>query len=217
MHGIYQRVNSVFRTEGETPAVFVDRDGVVVEDPGYLCRVADIRYIEGALESIGALNRAGLPVVMVSNQAGVGRGYYGWAEFQNVQDAMEKELYACGAWLDGVWACGYHPDALVEGYRADNHTHRKPNPGMLQDAARTMNLSLRQSWMVGDKPCDIEAGLNAGVHAALHVETGYGKMVRNELTSRFGSFDRVRFCSNLREAATLILEEHTTTTINAKT
>jgi D-glycero-D-manno-heptose 1,7-bisphosphate phosphatase len=186
--------------------VFLDRDGVVLEDTGYLCRVEDMRFVARAQESIAALNRAGIPVVMVTNQAGVGRGYYNWSEFETVQDALETELRKVGARLDGVWACAYHGDAIGE-FRVDNHSHRKPNPGMLLEAARGMGLNVAQSWMVGDKTCDIQAGINAGVLASVHVKTGYGGNVRKQLEELYHGSDQVRFCDDLSEAVSLILAD----------
>jgi D-glycero-D-manno-heptose 1,7-bisphosphate phosphatase len=206
----------MFRSGAGTPAVFLDRDGVVIEETGYLCRVEDIRYLGGAEESILALNRAGIPVILVTNQAGVGRGYYTWSEFEAVQEALETKLNESGAWLDAVWACAYHPDAL-EPYRAANHTHRKPNPGMLLDAAGRMGLNLNESWMVGDKICDLEAGLSAGVGAAVHVETGYGKELREKAEKHFRGNGRIRFCTDLSEATSYILSTRLTKTINGKT
>ena len=216
MHGIYSRISPAFRSNGNVPAVFLDRDGVVLEDTGYLCRVEDMRYVAGATESIGALNRAGIPVVMVTNQAGVGRGYYNWAEFEAVQDALEAELGKAGAWLDGVWACAYHNDAIAE-FRIGNHSHRKPNPGMLLEAATEMRLDVTKSWMVGDKACDVQAGINAGVLASIHVKTGYGGNVRKQLEEQHNGSGRVRFCGDLSEAVQLILETCSPDLLHGKT
>lgn len=204
MKGIHSWIRPDFPGGAGSPSVFLDRDGVLIEETGYLCRVEDIRYPAGAVESIRSMNEAGLPVVMVTNQAGVGRGYYSWAEFETVQESITERLAEGGAWLDGVWACAYHDDG-VEGFRAENHSHRKPNPGMLLDAAQRMGLNLRESWMVGDKASDIEAGLSAGAGTAIHVETGYGREAREEVRARFGGDDRVRFCADLAEAASVIL------------
>lgn len=209
MTGVYSRIRPQFqRSEIESPAVFLDRDGVIAEETGYLSRAEDLRFVDGTEEAIRAFNHAGLPVVVVTNQAGVGRGYYTWAEFERVQRALEEGLERAGAWIDAVWACAYHGDGIEE-FRIDDHSHRKPNAGMLMDAAAHMNLCLQQSWMVGDKTSDLEAGLAAGVRAALHVETGYGKEQRAEIRTRFAHAESaIEYCSDLREAASFILKNY---------
>src|SRR5271155_4273592 len=92
------------------PALFLDRDGAVVEETEYLCRVEDIVVIPGAATVIDAANKRGIPVVVVTNQAGIGRGYYGWAEFGAVQNAIASALAAAGARIDAVYACPHHPE-----------------------------------------------------------------------------------------------------------
>lgn len=161
------------------PAVFIDRDGVIVEEVGYLHRIADIQLIPRAPEAVAALNAAAVPAIVVTNQAGIGRGYFSWEEFQETQTAIESTLQKEGARLDGVWACAYHPDGVGE-FRKD-HPFRKPNPGMLLDAAKHLGLDLSRSWMVGDKLLDLESAQAAGLAGAVLVRTGYGR----ELEPRF--------------------------------
>src|SRR5262249_33439906 len=93
------------------PALFIDRDGTIVEETVYLCRDDEIDVIAGAAEVIAAANRRSVPVIMVTNQAGIGRGYYGWAEFKSVQDAIVGSLATEGANVDAVYACAHHPHA----------------------------------------------------------------------------------------------------------
>ena len=138
-------------------ALFLDRDGVIVTDTHYLCRVEDMRMIAGAAAAIARCNRLGIPVVVVTNQAGIGRGYYGWDAFHAVQGALKAALAADGAHLDGVVACAYHADGQAP-LRADNHPWRKPNPGMIVEAANRMQLDLPHSWIVGDRAHDLAAG-----------------------------------------------------------
>jgi D-glycero-D-manno-heptose 1,7-bisphosphate phosphatase len=161
------------------PAIFLDRDGVIVQDIGYLHRAVDICYIDGALEAIASLNELGFPVVLITNQAGIGRGMYGWAEFEQVQERIERDLARHGGQLDGVWACAAHPCGIGE-LAHPSHPFRKPNPGMIYDAATRMQLDVGRSWLVGDKPFDIEAGLRAGIAGVCHVQTGYGTATRAE-------------------------------------
>jgi len=155
------------------PAVFLDRDGVVVAEVGYLGRPDDVELIDGAAQAIGELNLAGVPVVLVTNQAGVARGYYDWAGFEAVQDEVERRLLALGARLDAVLACGYHADGQGP-LAAAEHPWRKPSPGMLLDAAEQMQLDLSRSWVAGDKAIDLAAGRAAGLAGGLHVATGHG-------------------------------------------
>jgi D-glycero-D-manno-heptose 1,7-bisphosphate phosphatase len=159
------------------PALFLDRDGVMVQDTNYLCCVEDVRIIPGAGNTIAAANRLRIAVILVTNQAGIGRGYYGWSEFITVQQAILAALAAKGARLDAVYACAHHPKGKGT-YFHPNHPARKPNPGMLLRAAADLSLDLQNSWLIGDKVTDIEAARRAGLAGALHVLTGYGAAER---------------------------------------
>jgi D-glycero-D-manno-heptose 1,7-bisphosphate phosphatase len=159
------------------PALFLDRDGVIVEEVEYLQRVNDIRLISGVAAVIAAANQREIAVVMVTNQAGIGRGYYGWPEFSAVQDAILSALVQDGARIDAVYACAHHPSA-VGPYAHSDHPWRKPNPGMLLRAAGDLNLELGRSWLVGDKAIDIEAARRARLAGAMHVATGHGRRDR---------------------------------------
>jgi D-glycero-D-manno-heptose 1,7-bisphosphate phosphatase len=184
------------------PALFLDRDGAVVEETGYLCRIDDIVFIPGAAEVIAAANRSSVPVIMVTNQSGIGRGYYSWAEFKSVQDAIVASLAAAGASIDAVYACAHHPQA--QGRLAHpNHPARKPNPGMLLQAAAALALDLKPSWMVGDKADDVEAAKRAGIAGALLVATGYGSAERERAATLAGSGFEVRFGQSIADARML--------------
>ena len=144
------------------PALFLDRDGVVIVDTHYLARPQDLRVIEGAAAAIARCNSCGIPVVVVTNQSGIARGYYGWDEFRAVQAALTAALAAVGAHLDAALACGYHGEGH-EPLRFPDHPWRKPNPGMILAAGRRMSLDLQRSWIVGDRPADVAAGAAAGL------------------------------------------------------
>jgi len=161
------------------PAVFIDRDGTLNEEIGYLCRPEDVVLVPGAREAVARLNAAGLPVIVVSNQAGIGRGRYGWDDYRAVMARIQELLAEGGARLDGAYAAPHHPEGMGE-YRHPDHPDRKPNPGMLLRAAQEHGLDLARSWMVGDKRLDLEAGRNAGCRVAL-VRTGYGREVDGAL------------------------------------
>jgi D-glycero-D-manno-heptose 1,7-bisphosphate phosphatase len=181
------------------PALFLDRDGVVVKETGYLRRIKDVVVIPGAANVIAAANQRNVPVVVVTNQAGIGRGYYGWTEFKAVQDAIIVSFAAEGARIDAVYACAHHPqgrDSLAH----PNHPARKPNPGMLLQAAGDLALDLKASWLVGDKAIDIEAAKRAGIAGALQVATGYGAAERHLAAKLADSSFKVRFGSSVADA-----------------
>jgi D-glycero-D-manno-heptose 1,7-bisphosphate phosphatase len=139
------------------PALFLDRDGVIIVDTNYLGNAEDLRMIEGAAAAIARCNALGIPVVLVTNQSGIARGYYGWDGFHAVQGALTVVLAQAGAHLDAVLACAYHKDGR-EPLRVADHPWRKPNPGMILEAAGRMQLDLSHSWIVGDKAHDLAAG-----------------------------------------------------------
>ncbi len=165
----------------ETPraALFLDRDGVLLEEINYLHKVEDMRIIEGSAESIRLANELGIAVVIVTNQSGVGRGYYGWPEFGAVQTALLDVLDRKKAYVDMVLACAYHADAQ-EPYAVPDHPWRKPRPGMIHAAEKALSLNLSQSWIVGDSASDLEAARTAGLAGGLHVATGHGTRDRDK-------------------------------------
>jgi D-glycero-D-manno-heptose 1,7-bisphosphate phosphatase len=186
------------------PALFLDRDGAVVEDTHYLHRVEDIRIIPGAGKVIAAANRRSVPVIMVTNQSGIGRGYYGWTEFKSVQDAIVASLAGGDAMIDAVYACAHYPQAEGDLAHPD-HPARKPNPGMLLQAASALALDLKSSWLVGDKADDIEAAKRAGIAGALLVATGYGNAERQRAATSASPAFEVRFGRSIADAMTLPL------------
>jgi D-glycero-D-manno-heptose 1,7-bisphosphate phosphatase len=184
------------------PALFLDRDGVIVEDTEYLCRVEDIVMLPGAAGVISAANTRGIAVVLVTNQAGIGRGYYGWCEFEAVQKAIVSALVAEGARLDAVYACPHHPDGRDE-FSHPNHPARKPNPGMLLQAACDLDLDLKTSWLVGDKVSDVEAAKRAGIAGAMQVATGHGIAERQRVSALATPAFEIRFARSIADAMTL--------------
>lgn len=153
------------------PALFVDRDGLLVEEVGYLQHPRDLRLMPGAGALVGLANRRGCPVVLVSNQSGVGRGFYGWADFAAVQNRLEQVLSAAGAALDMVLACPHHP-AAAPPYRHPDHPCRKPRPGMILRAAERLAIDLGRSWIAGDRAGDLAAGRAAGLAGGLLLAAG---------------------------------------------
>src|SRR5215468_1925812 len=186
------------------PALFLDRDGVVVEEVDYLHRVEDIAICPSAAAVICAANANAVPVVLVTNQSGIGRGYYGWAEFHAVQAAIQSAIAAEGAHFDAVYACAHHCDGQGA-FAHPDHPARKPNPGMLQRAAAALDIDLTRSWLVGDRAIDVEAAKRAGLAGALHVLTGYGQAERGAALALAGPSFEVRGAASIAGALTLPL------------
>lgn len=149
------------------PALFLDRDGVLNEDQGYVHRWEDFRWIEGAREVVAAFNRAGWLVIVVTNQSGVGRGYYSEDDMHALHGKMAEALEAAGAHVDAVYFAPQHPAAELDRYRHPDPPDRKPNPGMILRALADWPIDRERSLLVGDKPSDIEAAARAGVRAVL--------------------------------------------------
>ncbi len=145
------------------PALFLDRDGVLNEDPGYVYRWEDFRWIPGAQEAVAAFNAAGWWVFVVTNQSGIGRGYYTETDVVVLHDKMSESLAQIDGRIDAYYYCPDHPDAVSEVYRHPDPPDRKPNPGMLLRAIAEHPVDLSRSIMVGDKDGDIEAARRAGV------------------------------------------------------
>lgn len=150
------------------PAVFLDRDGTIIDDVGYLNDPEKVRLLPGAADAIRRMRSAGYRVVIISNQSGIARGLLDEPTLAQIQARLEELLDQDGASLDGVYYCPYldGPDAVVEAYRRNSEL-RKPRPGMLFQAARELNLDLKRSWMIGDSASDVAAGHSAGCRTIL--------------------------------------------------
>lgn len=175
-------------------AVFLDRDGVINVEKGYLHRVEELEFIPGAAEAIRLLKEAGYLVVVVTNQSGVARGYYSLGDVAILHRHMERELAARGAVVDAWYVCPHHPD------HGGPCSCRKPLPGMLLQAAADHRIDLAGSYLVGDKSSDLEAGLAAGCRAIL-VGTGYGAESAGQVPDGVPQFP------DLLEAARAIVAE----------
>ena len=160
--GLWHEVYSGSQCLSGRAALFLDRDGVIVEDANYLGRADDVQMLAGAGEAIARCNKLGIPVVLVSNQSGIARGLYDWGGFAAVQAAIASALAETGAKIDAVFACAHHADGKAPLNIAD-HPWRKPNPGMIVAAAERMKLDLAHSWIAGDRASDLAAGRAAGL------------------------------------------------------
>ena len=154
-------------------AVFIDRDGCLTEEVGYVNHVSRLRLLPRTADAIRRLNGAGVPAIMVTNQAGIARGYFTEALLHAAHAEMVRQLAAAGARLDGLYVCLHHPDEGEPPYRMICDC-RKPRPGLLLRAARDLRLDLAGSVMVGDKISDVAVGQSVGAAGVL-VLTGYGR------------------------------------------
>lgn len=146
------------------PGVLLDRDGTIIADTGYVGRTQDVRFLDGAIAAIARLNAAGVPVAVVTNQAGVARGFYELEDVQLVHKHMAAELAAHGAHVDLWLFCPYHPEGTVPAF-ARTSADRKPGPGMALAAADALGLDLTASWVVGDSACDVGLANAVGARA----------------------------------------------------
>ena len=143
-------------------ALFLDRDGVINVEKSYVCRIADFEFTPGIFDLCGTAQELGFMPVVITNQAGIGRGYYTEDDFQHLTAWMGEQFHARGIRIARVYHCPYHPTAGVGDYRRESFD-RKPNPGMILRAETDFDLDVSRSVLVGDKDSDLEAGRAAGV------------------------------------------------------
>ncbi len=157
---------------GLRPAAFIDRDGVINAELGYVWRIEDFHLLPGAVDGLRQLARCGYALVVVTNQAGIAKGRYDEAAYQKLTAHMRGLLAAQGAALAGVYHCPHHPQGTVPAYTRECDC-RKPAPGLLLRAARELGLDLARSVLVGDKTTDTQAGRAAGLRRTVLVESGH--------------------------------------------
>jgi len=155
------------------PAVFMDRDGTMTVEGGYINHPSRLQLIRGTADAVRLLNENGIYAVVTTNQAGVARGYFTEDMIHTVHGRMREMLEQKGAKLDAVYYCPHHPREGGPGYRLDCNC-RKPKPGMIEQACKELPIDLSRSYMVGDKISDSEFGHGLGVKTVM-VLTGYGR------------------------------------------
>ena len=186
------------------PAVFLDRDGTITEEMGYINHLDRTQVYPWAAEAIRKLNGAERPVIVVTNQSGVARGVFTEDLLHEVHRKIAFELAAQEAKLDAIYYCPHHPDGRIEAYRVKCQC-RKPATGMVMDAARRFRIDLASSYVIGDSYRDMQLGFNAGARTIL-VMTGYG---RGEYEHQRHRWDRLpdRIAENLLAAVEIVLGE----------
>ena len=184
-------------------AVFLDRDGTINEEVGYLSDPGGFVLISGSGKAVLKLNQAGLLVVVVSNQSGVARGYFTEDDVRRVNDRMIEELGRFGARLDGIYYCPHHPEFGDEKYRVKCRC-RKPMPGMIEEAKREFDIDVSRSFVVGDHVGDIELAQNVGA-SSIFVLTGHGGEEYDKMIGKGIIPDHT--AENLFSAVDIILRE----------
>jgi len=155
----------------KVPAIFLDRDGTVNVDHGYVHEIDHFQFIDGVIDALRELKKMGYALVMVTNQSGIARGIFTEDTFMQLTEWMDWSLADRDVNLDGIWFCPHHPDAVVAEYRQQCDC-RKPQPGMLLAAQKELNIDMAASYIVGDKIDDLLAGSAAGVGTKVLVRTG---------------------------------------------
>src|SRR6187431_2427615 len=183
-------------------AVFLDRDGTIVEEAGYLDRLERLFFFPYSVDAVRALNRAGFAVVVITNQAGIARGIVKESFVEEAHQFIARRLEAGGATIDAFYYCPHYPEGTVAEFRATCDC-RKPQPGLLLRAAADLNLDLEHSFVVGDRWHDLAAGQAVGASGVL-VRTGLGK--QDEWEPAAGTTPAA-VVDNLMDAAAWILEQ----------
>lgn len=194
------------RFKSRRPALFLDRDGVLIEEKHYLKDADCVELCSGALQLLETASKAGLATVVITNQSGIARGYFSWKEYDKVTDKMLK-LVGRQDLLAAIYANGYGPGA-------PSNSWRKPSPQMMIVAAEELNLDLAESILVGDRLSDMESGKRAGLKKLFHVSTGHGAAEREavsawekKMTIQNGQSRRTRLITagDLNEVASQLL------------
>lgn len=194
-------------------AIFLDRDDTLIEDPGYINDPDQVKLLEGVPEALNELKKLGYKLVVVTNQSAVARGIVTEKVLADIHERLKKLLAEKDAYLDDIYYCPYHPDGVVTKYRKESN-YRKPNPGMLLEAADDLNIDLNESWCIGNSANDIEAGIRAGCKTVLvdgpsHKKEAGASMSSTNVISDYKAV-------NMKEAVNII-KKHLRASVNEGT
>jgi len=182
-------------------AIFLDRDGTLIEDPGYINNPDQIKLLDGVAEALAELKALGYKLIVTSNQSGVARGIVTEKTLAEIHNRLKQLLAEKGGHLDKIYYCPYHPEGVIPKYRKESDC-RKPNPGMLLAAAGEMNVDLGESWVIGNSSRDIEAGLRTGCQTILLDNVSHDKKI--ELGQANPDYRAV----NMKEAVNIVKKYH---------
>ena len=163
--------------------IFLDRDGTINIEKSYLHKWEDFEFEKNAIEGLKELKNLGYEFIVVTNQSGIGRGYYTEEDLVTLNNQMTEKLKAFGIEILECFYCPHHPEKGIGKYKVDCNC-RKPNPGMLLEGIKKYNVDIENSFMIGDKKGDLEAGKKAGLKSIL-VLTGYGKKIEEEVKENY--------------------------------
>ncbi len=181
----------------KSPCLFLDRDGVLIDWKDYTMKTKDAKIINGANKIIKECNKKKIPVILITNQGGIGLGLHTWDSFAKIQKKIVTQLSNKNAKIDGVIACPHHP--LGRGkYKHKNHPCRKPNGGMFLVAKKLFKIDLKKSWMVGDKINDLKAANSKGLKKGFLVLTGYGKEEEEKINFLPKNFIKIKLLSSIK-------------------
>ena len=190
-------------------AVFLDRDDTILDDPGYISSPEQVKLLPGAAKAIASLSKLGFKTIVISNQSGVARGIVTEKGLNKIHDHFEKLLGDNGAYLDAIYYCPYHPQGTVKEYTKESNL-RKPNNGMIIQAAKDFDIDLKASWMIGDSYRDVEAGVSSGCKTILISSSAKPKKPKSsDPTPNY-------IATNLLEAANIIKMQNSNPTEKKK-
>jgi D-glycero-D-manno-heptose 1,7-bisphosphate phosphatase len=183
-HAILKRIKLFrsFQVAQSVPAIFLDRDGTINVDHGYVYEVDRFEFIDGVIDAMKELKAMGFALILVTNQSGIARGLFTEADFENLTEWMDWSLADRDVELDGIYYCPHHPEGTVEEFRQTCDC-RKPQPGMLLSAQEFLHIDMASSYMVGDKIEDMQAATAAQVGTKVLVRTGKPVTAEGEATA----------------------------------
>ena len=164
--GLWSELISKNKNLENRPALFLDRDGTIVRYEEYLHDPLKIKINNNICSLIRECNLINIPIIEITNQSGIGRGKYSWNDFNKTEKEIRKILSMQDAQINMLCACAFHQDAKNT-YRIKEHSWRKPNSGMIEEAVSIFNINLQKSWIIGDSISDIQSGFNAGIKGGI--------------------------------------------------